>query len=65
MFEDQHNEQDLMFRSILESGQEEVPARVWDVVSERLDKRSGRTVTLWWRRAGFAVAAAAAAMRDS
>ena len=59
-------ENDLLMRAILEGGQEEVPAHVWDAVSERLDKvesaRPGRTATLWWRRAGFAVAAAAAAM---
>ena len=56
----------LMMRAILEGGQEEVPAHVWDAVSDRLDKaagiRSGKTVTLWWRRAGIAVAAAAAAV---
>lgn len=59
-------ENDLLMRAILEGGQEEVPGRVWDAVSDRLDKaaavRNGsRSVTLWWRRAGIAVAAMAAA----
>ena len=59
-------ENDLLMRAILEGGQEEVPGRVWDAVSERLDEaaavRNGsRSVTLWWRRAGIAVAAMAAA----
>lgn len=57
---------DLLMREILEGGQEEVPARVWDAVSEGLDKAaakpSGKTVTLWWRRAGIASAAVAAAV---
>ena len=59
-------ENDLLMREILEGGQEEVPARVWDAVSKGLDKAavkpSGRTVTLWWRRAGIASAAVAAAV---
>lgn len=57
-------ENDLLMRAILEGGQEEVPGRVWDAVSERLDKASDvkvrKPVKLWWRRAGMAVAAAAA-----
>ena len=57
-------ENDLLMRAILENGQEEVPGRVWDAVSERLDKAAGvkarKPVTLWWRRAGMAAAAAAA-----
>ena len=59
-------ENDLLMRAILESGQEEVPGHVWDAVSERLDQTAGlkahKSVTLWWRRAGFAVAAVAAAV---
>ena len=59
-------ENDLLMRAILEGGQEEVPGRVWDAVSEKLDEAAGKkkskTVTLWWRRAGMAVAAAAAAV---
>ena len=57
-------ENDLLMRAILESGQEEVPGRVWDAVSERLDKAEAskirKPVTLWFGRAAMAVAAAAA-----
>ena len=64
MFEDKNNiESDLLMRSILKDAQEEVPAHVWDKVSEGLDKASkGRTVVLWWKRAaaGFGAAAALA-----
>ena len=60
MFEDQHNEQDLMFRSILESGQEEVPGRVWDGVASELARRE--KAVLWWRHTAVGVAAAAAVM---
>ena len=64
MFEDnKYNESDLMMRSIREEGVEEVPAGVWDAVSEGLDKASRKkTVVLAWRRAavGFGVAAALA-----
>ena len=53
-------ESDLLLRSILENGQEEVPAHVWDGVAEGLDKVARRrTVVLWMGRAA-AVAAAAA-----
>lgn len=66
MIEDNNNmDQDLLMRSILESGQEEVPAHVWEGVSAGLDKAARRrTVALWWRRAavGGAVAAAVAAV---
>lgn len=59
-------ENDLLMRAILEGGQEDVPARVWDAVSERLDeaaaKGRSKTVALWWRRTGIAVAAMAAAV---
>ena len=57
-------ENDLLMREILEGGQEEVPGRVWEAVSQRLDEAAGRkrTVTLWWRRAGVTVAAIAAAV---
>ena len=64
MFEDnKYKESDLMMRSILEEGVEEVPAGVWDAVAEGLDKASRKkTVVLMWRRAavGFGVAAALA-----
>lgn len=61
MFDDNHMEEsDLLLRSILENGQEEVPAHVWDGVAEGLDKVARRrTVVLWMGRAA-AVAAAAA-----
>lgn len=63
MFEenDNINEFDLMMKSILDEGQEEVPARVWDAVSEGLDNAARRkTVVLWFRRAAVGIAAAAA-----
>lgn len=62
MFEDKHNtDPDLLFRSILSDAEEEVPAHVWEGISdglERIDRR--RKVVLWWRRAAVGVAAAAA-----
>lgn len=64
MFEDnKYKESDLVMRSILDEGVEEVPAGVWDAVSEGLDKASRKkTVVLMWKRAavGFGVAAALA-----
>lgn len=63
MFEENKdiNEFDQMIKSILDDGQEEVPARVWDAVSEGLDNAARRkTVVLWFRRAAVSVAAAAA-----
>ncbi len=40
MFEDSHNTDfDLLMKSILESGEEEVPERVWGGISEELDTR--------------------------
>lgn len=55
------NEFDLMMKSILEEGQEEVPARIWDGVSDGLDRAARRkTVVLWFRRAAAGVVAAAA-----
>lgn len=55
-------EDDLLMRSILEGGQEEVPARVWDAVSGELDRAARKTVVLRWRRAAMSIAAAAAAV---
>lgn len=56
-------ENDLLMRAILEGGQEEVPARVWDAVADGLDKASKRkTVVLRWRRAAVGFVAAAAAV---
>ena len=66
MFEDNNiNEFDLMVKSILDDAKEDVPAEIWEGVSEGLDKAARkRTVVLWWRRAavGTAVAAALAAL---
>ena len=60
MFDDNHIDSDLLMRSILEGGQEEVPAHIWDGVSAELDKIAARKkVILWWRRAAVAVSAAA------
>lgn len=62
MFEEDKNinEFDLMVKSILDEGQEEVPARVWEAVSEGLDKAASRkAVVIWFRRAAVSVAAAA------
>lgn len=63
MFEekDNINEFDLMVKSILDEGREEIPVRVWEGVSEGLDKAARRRrVVLWWRSAAVSVAAAAA-----
>jgi len=58
---DNINEFDLMMKSILDEGREEVPAHIWEGVSDGLDKAARRkAVTLWWRRAAAGVAAAAA-----
>ena len=55
------DEFDQQVRSILENGQEEVPAGVWEGVSAGLDKAARtKVVSLWFRRAGLGVAAAAA-----
>lgn len=64
MFENNHiDEFDLQMRSILENGQEEVPAGVWDGVSASLDKTArGKVISLWIKRAGLGVAATAAAV---
>ena len=62
MFEENKNinDFDLMMKSILDEGREEVPAHVWEGISEGLDKAAGRkTVVLWWRRAAIGAAAAA------
>ena len=61
MFEDNHIDQ--LMKSVLDSGQEEVPAHVWDGISEGLDRMERRRkVVLWVRRAGVAAAAAAIAL---
>ena len=59
--ENEINDFDQMIKSILDEGQEEVPARVWEAVSEGLDKAERRkAVVIWFRRAAVSVAAAAA-----
>lgn len=62
MFDDKDNiGQDLLMRSILEAGQEEVPARVWDGISEGLDMIDRRRrIASWWRKASMTAAVAAA-----
>lgn len=62
MFEKNKNniEQDILFRSILEEGQEQVPVHVWDRIEEDLDRISRRrTAVLWFRRSVLGAAAAA------
>lgn len=55
------DEFDLMMKSILDEGREEVPASVWEGVSAGLDKAARHnTIVLWWKRAAVGVAAAAA-----
>lgn len=62
MFEDdKYKEFDLMMRSILDEAQEEVPAGVWEGISDSLDKTAKRKVVmLRWRRAAIGMSAAAA-----
>ena len=55
-------ENDLLMRAILENGQEEVPARVWDAVSKDLDKAAGKTAVLRWHRVAVSMTAVAAAV---
>lgn len=53
---------DLLVRSMTENAEEEVPSRVWSVVSSRLDATSARRrkVAMWWRGAAVGLTAAAA-----
>lgn len=56
----QHNETDLLMKSILEGGQEEVPAHIWDGVSSELDRIAQRKkAVIFWRRAAIGISAAA------
>ena len=59
MFDDNHIDS---IRSILESGQEEVPAHIWEGVSSGLDKAAARRNRILWLRRSVAGAAAAAAV---
>ncbi len=48
-------------KSILEGGQEEVPAHIWDGVSSELDRIAQRKkAVIFWRRAAIGISAAAA-----
>lgn len=62
MFDDNHiDEFDRSLGSILQDGTEEVPERIWQGVSDGLDRLARRkTVVLWFRRAAVTSAAAAA-----
>ena len=63
MDDNKYKDFDLMMRSVLENAEEEVPAGVWDRVSEGLDKAARKkAVVLMWRRTavGFGLAAALA-----
>ena len=56
----QNNDWDLQMRSILEGGQEEVPAHVWDGISSELDAIARRRKTVvFFRRAAIGLSAAA------
>lgn len=57
MFDDNHIDS---IRSILESGQEEVPAHIWEGVSSGLDKAAARRNRILWLRRSVAGIAAAA-----
>lgn len=63
MQHDKYTDFDLELRSMLQDAEEEVPSRVWDALSEELDRREKRkVVTLRWRRAVAGICAAAAAV---
>lgn len=63
MQKDKFTDLDLEFREMFLNAEEEVPSRIWDSLSEELDRRSHRKVAaLWWRRAAAGVAVAAAVM---
>lgn len=61
MFNGNHIDDNSVFRSILENATEEVPERIWQGVSDELDRIAHRkTVVLWFRRVAVTSAAAAA-----
>lgn len=63
MQKDKFTDFDLEFREMFLNAEEEVPSRIWDSLSEELDRRSRRKVAaIWWRRAAAGVAVAAAVM---
>lgn len=56
----QHNDWDIQMKSILESGQEEVPAHIWDGISSELDAIARRRkAVVFWRRTAIGLSAAA------
>ena len=60
--ERQHTDSELLMRSILADAQEEVPAHIWEGVSEELDRidvSKRKMFAPWLRRSAVAVAAAA------
>lgn len=59
MMQDTNRDFDLYMRSIMGNAQEEVPSRVWNRVSARLDEKAAPAFA-WWQKAAVAVAAAAA-----
>lgn len=63
MFEERNNiDSDILMRSILENGQEEVPVHVWEGVSAGLDAIARRKkIALWWKRGAVATAVSAVA----
>lgn len=59
--EKKHMQTDLMMRSVIRNGQEDVPAHIWDGIASGLDKAARhRRVLLMWRGAAAASLAAAA-----
>lgn len=60
MFEDNHMDKDeLLLKSILDSGQEEVPSHIWKGVANGLDRIARRRRFLWIGSSAAAVTAAA------
>ena len=60
MFDDHNMDFEQMMKSVLDSGQEEIPTRIWDNVSSSMDKLDRRKkVIVFFRRAAAGVAVAA------
>ena len=60
MQEDDNRDFDLLVRSMFEDAEEEVPSRIWDAVSSRMDVPARKPAIVWWRRAAVSAAAIAA-----
>lgn len=57
----EYNDFDLKMRSMLENGQEEVPAGLWSAIEERLPAAApAKAPVIWWKWLGAGTAAAAA-----